>query len=25
MKTSEPQQTKINVDLGYTRIPDYAV
>lgn len=25
MKTSEPQQTKINVDLGYTRIPNYAV
>lgn len=23
--TSEPQQTKINVDLGYTRIPSYAV
>ena len=25
IKTSEPQQTKINVDLGYTRIPSHAV
>ena len=25
MNTSEPQQTQINVDLGYTRIPNYAI
>lgn len=25
MNSSEPQQTQINVDLGYTRMPNYAI